>query len=416
MIELDELEGRLRASYRVSLPSAPPSLLRRLAEAGTAPRARARPRLGLLLVPIGVAIVLLAVVFGPGGMPSPSRGHFAMYPVEVGLSTGNVTDVWGIDAGLIAIIWGVEDGEEATRVALSEDDGRTWRALEDPRPGFIQKTGTVVDGTLHLIGTTGPSDDPTWWHVTTDGRAWLQVSEITGLPAHGSNMPWLAHGPLGWVAVVAVDGAPALSVSEDGLDWETPTLPVPAGAGSLHIGSPATDGARFVVPRSFDTGALTRGTEALVSTDLRTWIAHAIAMPAGTAGVVASDGRRFVAAGSMQTESATGPAAWSSVDGSTWDGGRLEDEPGFDSDSPRLVLATGSGFVAIGADHGAIWRSADGIEWRRFAGLPPGESWAPLSAGVRGDLLVVGGAVVAVGGVGAEPVVWIARLSELTAD
>ena len=414
----DGLETRLRAAYRVALPSAPQSLADRIDP--ERPIERERPAalasrrlgLGVFFVPVALAIVVIALAVASGRTPEPSTptGSWAIDRIDAVPAPANVYDVWAVDVGLIAMTWRATSSVESTTLVLSENEGRSWRALDDPRPGFIAKNGIVTDGTLYLIGATGPPDDPTWWEVaTSDGRTWQEVGELSGFPPSHADVTWMAHGILGWVASLSVQppgeaSRYELRASADGIHWETPALP--GAAGEPFLGGIATDGQRFVVIRSFDDRGTTR-TEALVSDDLRTWAAHPIVTADGSAGTVASDGLRFVAVGSLTDSSPSTVAAWTSRDGSAWTASDIATSHSRASSGLRLVLPTAAGFVAIGDEKGDAWLSADGLAWRQIAALPGDAQWDPFSAAVRSDTLVVGGRA----GPDSAAAVWVTSLA-----
>lgn len=91
----------------------------------------------------------------------------------------------------------------------------------------------------------------------------------------------------------------------------------------------------------------------------------------GMRGVVAG-GPGFVAVGAGYENDASFAAAWTSVDGVTWE--RVPHTSDFDGMGMFAVEAGGPGFVAVGGgccpDRAAVWTSGDGRSWARVPSSP----------------------------------------------
>jgi hypothetical protein len=92
---------------------------------------------------------------------------------------------------------------------------------------------------------------------------------------------------------------------------------------------------------------------------------------AGMTDIVAG-GPGFIAVGAGYANDASFAAAWTSVDGVTWE--RVPHTADFDGVGMFAVAAGGSGFVAVGGgccpDRAAVWNSVDGRRWARVPSTP----------------------------------------------
>jgi hypothetical protein len=264
-------------------------------------------------------------------------------------------------------------------VALFGTDGEPWIALPEAPIAPEQATAT---GAL------------TWQRVPT-------ATAIAGGGSRGLKLRYLSTVPGGLLAVGGdVRGAVVLS-SPDGVQWTRARDEAAFDFASVRAVA-GQEGLTVAV------GARSGSARGLLWTtsDGVTWRDGGYAF-AGNIEVVgvAAGASSFVVVGSFRTPpDAMGfrrlvGAAWTSVDGRTWD--RFVMPSDADSGDFRLTYVTfaGSRFVALGraSDSGAdtamlVWASNDGREWRRGQDIPVGRdgSISDVALGPTGALLAVG--------------------------
>lgn len=252
-----------------------------------------------------------------------------------------------------AVAVGTSAGAAAAWVTA--DDGATWQPSIVPAvDGAIESRMLDVisapDGFVAVgYASVGPTQRPLFWR-SPDGRQWtLTVGSGTGRP-HGIAI----GGPADFVVVgrgaEGLDGAPAAAwTSPDGVTWQR-----------------ATSGA------ALDDGLMQ-------------------AVVAGKGGYVAV-GR----SGDGETA-----AAWTSSDGMTWH--RVPTTEALKSRSAYAahaemddLAATSTGLVAVGWNSDAngaavVWRSADGVTWKRDADTTSLIGGGMASVATGGDTLVAVG-------------------------
>ena len=230
MTDSTRFEDRLtvalgRYADQVAVHVDPLLLVRGLATGATTPRTRPRVavdrlRLSLaVIVLIGLALVGVAL-FGSRIVvplppvvvsPSPSTSAATTTPSPATSSTPlptassapttaavalqwtardigaqpAVTNIWRVGEWFLAVgpesSFADDDRHVAARFIRSRD-GQRWVSVPAPARGMEVETGTVVDGTLWLVGRAGTAADPKrgiW--TTLDGVRWQRVADVTGL-------------------------------------------------------------------------------------------------------------------------------------------------------------------------------------------------------------------------------------------
>ncbi|HEX5614086.1 MAG TPA: hypothetical protein VFZ83_02925, partial [Acidimicrobiia bacterium] len=120
---------------------------------------------------------------------------------------------------------------------------------------------------------------------------------------------------------------------------------------------------------------------------------------AAALGLVAYDGTTFVGFAPYDGESLTSSEAWWSTDGKSWSTGRVEVPSSGEGVEINDLVATESGFVAVGAVHegetlhASFWTSPNGADWHR-SGFEPGVQWLEAAAVWNGDVYVAGRRIV----------------------
>jgi hypothetical protein len=325
--------GRPPAPPAPPAPTIPPVP----ADPGTAaetfawPETEAAPRVPRWAVPAGVGVVLAALLVA--GLlvlvPRIGDGRTATNGATTGQQTTTVAD--GGDAAFVRLRDGVADlggaGDQAIRTLIPQEEG----ALAGGSDG----TGEASDGALWRL------ENGTWTRLAGEALRAEGGQAVTALARSSS-----ALVAVGWneaagdrdAAVWASTGGPMTVVCDD------------AVCGDLAVSGPE------------------RRQEML-----------GVATLAGG----------FVAVGRDvdPVDRTFDAAAWRSDDGLVWARLALPSEgfAGAGSQAMTDVVATGTGFVAVGRDglDAAVWRSEDGTEWERV------RSDALTAAGAQEMLAVV---------------------------
>ena len=300
-------------------------------------------------------------------------------------------------------------------VAWYSSDGSSWspssvQALPDASPHDADRFGAIFerDGQFMAFRTGGVQGFGTVTSLMQSpdaGRSWHSV-DADGGTGSGSVITDVALGGPGFVAVGytsdAIYSRPVVMVSTDGLDWTSPEGQVefegdpPFG----HLNAVASNRTLLVAGGS-TRRELDGRPDGLIwtSTDGLTWTQQAEpAEPNAVVNDITAFGDRFVAVGTTPS----GPAAWSSADGSAWE--RVDLPSAFGVRGATSVALVSDGLLAVGdgADHAAAWRSSDGQHWEPAGPLADDPSSALFVIGLETGALVVGESAVA-----AEPVAWL---------
>ncbi len=355
---------------------------------------------------------------------------------------GTMGAITGGGSGVVAVGWTTDlshhhntpTSERHHTEALawrSFDGGPWWRVAAEP--GFEHAAMQDVAWSRGVLVAVGYDDSAPDGARTTriwsspDGASWTVLPDST-LPAnsHLTRVLGTADGFLASGVEVASDGSQRSVVwrSADGASWVR-----------------ATDRAAFedgIVLAIFETAdglvAIGDAREDLYAAQPVLWRSSdgsqwaQVPLPddpfgsgaAGIAGIV-SGGPGYIAVGTViDTVSPQDPAAsliWPPTDGAIWTSPDLRSwtraEParqlfgGEDDEAISSVVAVRGGYIAFGSAAGAAaaWSSGDAERWER-AELPEAANAA------IDDATVMNGTVVAVGGVGDAPAVWLGRAQD----
>jgi hypothetical protein len=188
----------------------------------------------------------------------------------------------------------------------------------------------------------------------------------------------------------------AIWVSNDGIVWQSATVPDPPPDLGVSLGAPFVVGDRLMVfgTTFYPAGSGPVGSVAWTSTDGMAWTDTDASAQLGSSplGLVGIRGQTIVAAEGHETPS--GSAFWVSDDGgASWQRSAIDPDDGWWA---IHGLAHGDGFVAVGTvfesfvdePTATVWTSEDGLSWQRTA-LGPGRVNRIVEMG-DGTLLVVG--------------------------
>ena len=312
------------------------------------------------------------------------------------LAGGTVNDVAALGSHLVAV---GSTGDLGTGLVwTSEDAGASWHRVDRlqllGRPlGAVQ---SVPDGYVALGGGPGVPI-----LVSLSGERWDEVpaqADLSGDPSLEGIALQAETGELVAAGSAQVSGTPVATVwtSNRGgasssaspsasitastvfATWARAVMPDPTP--HVHGGEWARAVVEFkgayyafgFINGGCCDGGYSTDTRALVwrSLDATGWAAvpNQAAFAEGRMNAAAADGTRIVVVGTLDVQSAGGPAdhrgaAWTSTDGMTW---RLVlDVPMFED-----VIASPSGeFLAVAPypDGPYVWRSTDGASWSRLA-------------------------------------------------
>jgi hypothetical protein len=302
---------------------------------------------------------------------------------------------------------------------LRSGDGLSWEKIDDPsysNAQFLTVTaggpGLVAAGSSHANVATGKA--PIW----TSAPGSLPTTDTTVPPATTTTSTTVISEPLpagewtrwpvdfdvwnggvsdivtGGPGVVAVGGG--IWLSEDGITWVRPPDGSPDLEGSwfMHALTAGENGLVAVGDGRDEVGAL-----AWFSPDGLEWSRSVLPNSVQAFDVVATksgyvavgrDEGRFE--GDMYVEEG---AVWSSVDGITWH--RVPDDSAvFENAYPSAIVRTDDGLVAVGMlyqDTGfGVWTSPDGATWTKHVadtGFPGPGHLSDLTIGSPG-LLAIG--------------------------
>jgi hypothetical protein len=292
-----------------------------------------------------------------------------------------VTSIWRVGDWFVDVgpesSFADDDQHVAARFIRSRDGG-TWESLPAPARGMEVETGTVVDGTLWLVGRLGTAADPKrgiW--TTRDGAAWQRVAGVKGLDFGPGRVDAISHTRAGWLALarrwIDAESQEGLALrSNDGVAWTR--VPYPNAEDSYGSVSLASDGERWLIVH----GRLpTTGSEvwALTSTNGTDWMDTRVAEMARGPGYPDTIGASaatfgpggFVIVGQQVDGEIPSPVAWVSTDGATWTMATMNALPDPAGDTGlRSVVAFDGGYFAAGyrlEEYPSFWTSVDGSSW-----------------------------------------------------
>ena len=333
-----------------------------------------------------------------------SKGAF---DTEYGYPTGS----WSI-GGKLVISLATDDN----MTFRTSDDGVNWTTYPSSRAIRDYQAAAIIDDRLWFaLRISGLQDD----HLEIGYPGW---------PAEdGANLQWKTQGPVAgatpdwvgalgringtWVMSVGTytgeGGSVELRVSDDAVHWSTIK---PAGAESVGIYQLQQLGTHLVGLGYLESSDY--APVALRTKDGRAWSTAAFPGPVGggtsiyrmTCGTSAC-----VAVGSISTIGVERPALWSTTDGLEWLRVATDLTDARRDGSLSMVVATPSGFIAMGApDHDALL-SRDGTTWRSLRVLPQRDTAQLSQLAVSGNLIFALGEQSVSGGVAR----WIGNLSTL---
>jgi hypothetical protein len=309
-------------------------------------------------------------------------------------------------------VWTSVDGIQFA--PLPPDMGATfWPGIsivdlvEGPQ-GLVALTELGSGSSCTGSSCTGAYDSPVFAWTSSDGRIWGTMSQVPVRQTASEDLPMIAGGPAGLVAMTS--GPPALeAVSSDGASWRAlpaSTLPKAFVADELHSTSSG-----YVAVGRWMTGASHWNAATLWSKDGRTWIANrALPLPGANSGVsprassaadtVAAGPNGMIAAGwSVSVPTVT--LWWQSSDGRQWH--LLSGYPPLGQATcayrscpiqPNgLIAGDGQRIVAVrGGPEASVWTSSDGVDWQslRVTGDLPDSNVTQVAL-LPGGLLVSNG-------------------------
>ena len=326
----------------------------------------------LAAVAVGIAVV---VVSGGGG-----SGASAPSALAAGFPPARLAGAsFGGTAGASRVILSAVGAASATEVAAggvnggpalwsSADGGATWARATLAGPASLTGAGSgqlagVAHGTAGwlAVGTTLAGRGGPLVASSPDARTWTVTGGIAGNAVAAA----VAAGPAGYVIVghqSAGDSAAAAAWYAAGLTgWRTATVAAQGASGGQTMNAVTGTDHGFVAVGATDTGPA-----AWVSAAGRTWQQAAVPVPAGAARAaldyVAADGGAVVAAGTeFSATGASSPFAEVSANAGT---------------TVTALTAAGGGFTAAGTY--VTQAGPEVVIWTLPAGTPvtDGAAWA----------------------------------------
>ena len=304
-----------------------------------------------------------------------------------------VTNIWRVGEWFLAVgpesSFADDDRHVAARFIRSRD-GQRWVSVPAPARDMEVETGTVVDGTLWLVGRAGTAADPKrgiW--TTLDGVRWQRVADVTGLDFGPGRVDAISHASAGWFALASrwidAESQEALAFrSKDGVAWTK--VPYPNADDAYGPVGLTSDGDRWLFIQGRQP---TTGTEvwALTSTDGTDWTETLVAQMSRGSGSPDTVGASaatfgsggFVIVGQVIDGEVPSPIAWVSADGVTWTEATMKALPVPAGDTGlRSVVAFEGGYLAAGyrlEEFPSFWTSVDGSSWAQVddpSNTPPG--------------------------------------------
>jgi hypothetical protein len=304
----------------------------------------------LAMIPVGIAVVLLAGANGGSGASDQEQGSLGFPPANFATADFTATAAQvgrGLDQDLTAtatsgndvVAIGGETGSqvEHTEFFLSQNAGRTWQLATingSPPPGH---TPTKVAGGPNGWVAVGP--DSVW--TSTNGTTWTLTS-TTGLPQQaGDTVNVVTRTANGFLAVGSNGNTPVVWTSANGSTWQRTTPDLPDG-GPIESAAATANG--IVIASKTAAWRSTNGTDwtqvTIPATDAQNTIAG-----------VAQLGNGFVAIRHGMADSEA--IAYTSANGQTW------------TDSATIRTGNGAALtlhqVTGGTSGAAITGSADDV-------------------------------------------------------
>ena len=299
-----------------------------------------------------------------------------------------IADAVDVDGTIVAV--GLDHaGGDRNAAVWTSPDGERWARVSDTSLGTTgeQRMDAVatLGGDVVAVGSEriGGDVDAAVWRSDDGGTSWVRVEgAASGLhEASDQAMRVIVPATPGVVAAGS-DTSPggdldaAVWTSHDGTSWNRLTLASLSGSGDQQILGAATVGDRLVA-----VGSSTSGDGDL---DAAVWVRAAgswTQVADGSLGgpgdqqidAIGAGGAGLVAVGWIASGGDVDAAVWTSTDGSAWDrvpasdafGGAGDQRMSSVTSVDGAVFAGGSSTQEGGDPDGAVWSSADGLEWRR---------------------------------------------------
>lgn len=277
-------------------------------------------------------------------------------------------------------------------ISVVNTSGQIWKSLDwETATNTTFTTGNTVNaGYYAMIGTDGTtyrgqsntnSTNNTWYTTNPEAGSW---SIQTVYPSSvGTPVNWI-YGNGVWIGTITSNTTYAYSTN-GGSTWNSGTFPFPAN----QYAPIAFGNGKFVVTTYNMAGT---GRSVAYSTDGITWTTVQIASPdennfssRSIAGVAFGNGRFVTGWGSSVNTTDISAVSFVSVDGINWVPGSRAFYGGTVTSSTHSFFPVfdGTGFWFINPNYGYGWRTVDGINTIRLAGVAT--SPATYICGSRGQ-------------------------------
>jgi hypothetical protein len=335
-----------------------------------------------------------------GTEPTPGAGAWERTEFHFGEPV-NVWNMWTVGTRFV-VIAERDTPEKPGWLFVSSETGRDWQ-LETVPPEIQQiywTSGTVVDDRLWFVARVRDGNGDTRRLISTvTGGEWQMLPPARGLGAR-DGADFLARAGGRWFAAPfrSTPGEPFaqidqdIRVSNDGVDWTVVDAPRFGDLSGYHRA--ITVGDRLLASGTWVNIDEDRHEVFFATTRTgRSWTARDLEADRNARmGQFACTHELCVAVGSLNDgdDNFDHPYAWTSDDGLDWT--PTDPQPPFPDGRTSIpmdeLVATGSGWLALGGPSGDAWLSPDGMSWRYVQVLPRHPDAAPHSIGVIGDRIV----------------------------
>ena len=310
--------------------------------------------------------------------------------VDTGLAAPDdqeIADAAVVDRTIVAV--GHDDaGGNRNAAVWTSSDGRRWTRVSGT------SLGTTGEQRMEAVATTGDDVvavgseriggdvDPAVWRSSDRGTSWDRVEGATsGLHEAGDQAMQVVVAAAPGVVAAGFDTSPdgdldaAVWTSKDGSGWTRLTQAALTGPGDQQIFGATTLDDRLIVVGSTASGG---------DLDGAVWVradGEWSKVDDGSLGgpgdqqidAIVADDTGLTAVGWNASGGDVDAAVWTSADGSSWDRVAASDVPGGAGDQRMSCVTSVGGTLFAGGSStrdgrdpdGAIWLSADGIEWDR---------------------------------------------------
>ena len=297
--------------------------------------------------------------------------------------------------------------------ACSGSSGASWTSVSGFPDADGASLGGVAAGSASFVAVgqvafSGETNHAAVW-TSADGKTWTRAEDDPSFSMHLMN--GAASGPSSWMAVGGSCGngecfPETVWTSADGRTWhEAAPLPVEqtyyavshtavaGGPGWIVGGWRVGDDPNDALPAAWTTVDGSSWTEATIELPTGSSIGGSVAGLAVNAGT-------DVAVGLLRSDTSRTAAVWTSTDGKNWKPAPADGS--FSGALMNSIAAGGPGFVAVGRDASgaAVWTSPDGSSWKEDA-AGPGFAGAQMTS-----IAAHGGRLTAVGYDGNTALIW----------